>query len=188
MTPKIKRWISILWLLMAMTGTILGYLYWDYIDFTWFKEWGHDHLLLATLIFLGLGIVRGLLILPRTPMLFASIAIFPADLAYGINLASILLTTMVVYVLVAKLNLGDLLKLEQNTQYLRIQHMVKRRGLPIVTLWSLTPVVQTDLIVYAAAILKFRLSLTISGVLAGEAVLNAIYIYGTNALLEAFWA
>ncbi len=173
-----------IWLTLILTTALLSYRYGDALDMNLIRSWSEDHLILAVLVFLAISSIRGLLLIPRTPLLLTSIAIFPAHLAYTVNIVSVLCSTMMVYFIVSRFDVASMMKLDQNQKFLKIQGVLRRRGLPIIAGWSFIPLVQTDLIVYAAAVLRIRLSLCLTGVLAGEGILNAIYVYGANAVLK----
>ncbi|GGX54836.1 TVP38/TMEM64 family protein [Saccharospirillum salsuginis] len=129
--------------------------------------------------------LRGLLLIPSTPLLFIGIALFPPWLAYALNMIGILASSWLVILAVRHMSLGPRLerKLLRHPKADHIKRQTQKYGLPVVIGWSFFPFAPTDLIVYIGTLVRIRTASMLSGVMIGEAVLNAIYVFGGHRLL-----
>jgi uncharacterized membrane protein YdjX (TVP38/TMEM64 family) len=69
-------------------------------------------------------------------------------------------------------------------QIAKLTMLLRNRELPVILLWSFAPFFPTDLIVYVCSVLRISVTKTLLGVLAGETIICAIYIYGGAAGLD----
>lgn len=142
----------------------------------------------AALIALYMAILcmRGLLLIPSTPLLFIGIVLFPPWLAYTLNMIGILVSSWLVIVAVRHMSLGPRLerKLALHPKTETIKRQTQKHGLPVVIGWSFFPFAPTDLIVYIGTLVRIKGPVILFGVMLGEAVLNAIYVFGGHRLLE----
>ena len=129
--------------------------------------------------------LRGLLLIPSTPLLFIGIALFPPWMAYALNMIGILASSWLVILVVRHMSLGPRLerKLSRHPKADHLKRQTQKHGLPVVVGWSFFPFAPTDLIVYIGTLVRIRTASILSGVMIGEAALNAIYVFGGHRLL-----
>lgn len=137
-------------------------------------------------LYVAILCLRGLLLIPSTPLLFIGIALFPPWLAYSLNMAGILMSSWLVIVAIRNMSLGPRLdrKLMRHPKADRLKYQTQKHGLPVVVGWSFFPFAPTDLIVYIGTLVRIRTAHILFGVMVGEAVLNAIYVFGGHQLLS----
>lgn len=141
----------------------------------------------AVLLWIGYLLVlsfRGLTLVPSTPLLLFGLAVFPAHLLYATNLLGILVSSSLVIYSVNRTGVRHLVARMSNAKIRKLEVSMRKHGFTAVILWSFCPFVLTDLIVYVASAIGLPKKTILIGIMAGEAVLMAFYVYGGTALLE----
>ncbi len=189
MRRAMKR--SIFLMLWALLIVVTLSIYWFYLaddleaTLEQFQQLAEQHYLWLVTVYLLFIAVRGLTLMPSTPLLFVGILLFPDWFAYLLNMLGILVSSWLVILAVKYTGYGKRLERLHNPQVQRLQRNMQAHGAPIIVTWSFFPLVPTDLIVYIATLLRFRQSVILGSVLVGEAVLNAIYVFGGAAILRS---
>jgi len=129
-------------------------------------------------VYFILSIVRGLLLIPLTPLLLAGLLVFPVWPLFLVTLAGIWFSSALVYLLARQLRLDRFFRHRYGPQLDRLATLLDKGELPVIMLWSFIPFTPTDLIVYVCSVLRISVWKTLTGVLAGEAAICAIYIFG----------
>ena len=137
-------------------------------------------------VFGGWLCLRGVLLLPSTPMLLAGAVAF-ADArwaAVAVAMASIVVSAWLVYVLADRVGLGDYLRHRFPDRLESFQDKLSsRKGAVGVALWAGNPFVPTSLVCYVAGLVHTDLRPYLAGVTASEAPLVALYLVGGAALV-----
>ena len=136
-------------------------------------------------VYLLLASLRGLTLIPLTPLLLAGILVFPPWPLFWVNLAGIYISSALIYYLSAAFRFDKFFATHYPAQIARLTQLLNKRELPVITLWSFVPFTPTDLIVYVASVLRINVVKTLLGVSVGEAVVCAIYIFAGEAGLSA---
>ncbi len=168
------------------------YLNWRYlaIDFEGtleiVRQYVQDNFAIVVLLYLIVISLRGLVFLPSTPVLLIGVVIFPPWQNYWLNLIGIVLSSFIVITAIQRFGFANSLERlrASSPAYHRMELQLARFGPPIIVGWSFFPFVPTDLIVYLATLIRMRTATILLSVLAGEAVLMAIYVFGGSALLD----
>jgi uncharacterized membrane protein YdjX (TVP38/TMEM64 family) len=137
-------------------------------------------------IYLLLASLRGFTMIPLTPLLFAGILVFPPLPFLLVNMIGILISSAFVYYLARYFRFDAFFANHYPAQITKLTKLLQNRETPVILLWSFAPVFPTDLIVYVCSVLRISVVKTLLGVLAGEAIICAIYIYGGVAGLNYF--
>ena len=143
------------------------------------------NLFLAAVIYLVLGTLRGLTLVPLTPLVLAGVLVFPPVILFIINAVAIVTSSTIVYYWGCYLGFDQYFAQKYPEQLDRLSRSLRKKELLVSTLWSFFPLVPTDLICYASAVLRVRLWKCLVGVSIGENVICAAYIFGGNMLLTA---
>jgi len=186
----LRRVILVVWAVIVGVGL---YLNWKYlaVDFESTLEVVRFHVesnfLIVGSVYLLLISLRGLVFIPSTPVLLIGVVIFPPWQNYWINLVGIVLSSFIVITAIQHFGFGTSLEhlRHSSSRYKKLEAQLARFGPPIIVGWSFFPLVPTDLIVYLATLIRIRTGVILLSVLAGEAVLMAIYVFGGAALLGA---
>lgn len=113
--------------------------------------------LLALLLYLLILSMRGLILIPSTPLLIAGILIFDPLEAFLVNMAGIMMSSTIVYRYARFLGFDTALEGRYPGQADAIQRHLRDRELPVIAGWSVCPFAQTDLVVYVASTLRIPL-------------------------------
>ncbi len=131
-------------------------------------------------------IVRGFILLPSTPLIFAGVLLFPNNLIWVliISIIGILASSLLIYFFSNTLGFSKVFK-RDNTKYNLIENrLLGKNGYLYIILWSFIPVVPTDLICYLSGALKIKIPVFIASILVGELVLCSIYIFGSAFIIN----
>ena len=185
--------ILVVWAMIIGVGL---YLNWKYlaVDFEGTLELVRfqvqQKFVIVVAVYLLLISLRGLVFIPSTPVLLIGVVIFPPWQNYWINLVGIVLSSFIVIMAIQHFGFGSSLERlrSSSSRYTKLESQLARFGPPIIVGWSFFPLVPTDLIVYLATLIRIRTGIILASVLAGEAVLMAIYVFGGAALLDSLIA
>jgi uncharacterized membrane protein YdjX (TVP38/TMEM64 family) len=138
----------------------------------------------AILIYFLILSFRGLTLIPSTPLLLAGILTFePAEL-FIVNMAGILVSSSIVYHFSSYLGFDTYFEKKYSKQTRQLRRKLTDKELPIIIGWSFFPLVPTDLIVYVSSTFRINVFKCLLGILIGEGILNAIYIYSARMILN----
>jgi uncharacterized membrane protein YdjX (TVP38/TMEM64 family) len=137
-------------------------------------------------VYLLLASLRGFTMIPLTPLLLAGILVFPPLPFLLVNILGIVVSSALVFYLARYFRFDHFFNSHYPSQIAKLTGLLQNREFPVIFLWSLAPVFPTDLIVYVCSVLRISLSKTLLGVLAGEAIICAVYIYGGAVGLRYF--
>ncbi len=163
-----------------------GFLYWRYSG-VWGTQIGglaQSSLLVAYVIYIVLGAVRGFALIPVTNLVVLAIPIFPPMPLFVLTLVGILISSASIYAFAGSLRLAEYFERKHAEKTARVRAALQRSPTTIVTAWSFLPVVPTDLICYVCGVMKISFARFITGVLIGEGAICAIYIFAGSSLLD----
>lgn len=147
-----------------------------------------QNFMLAALIYTLILSVRGMTFIPSTPLLFIGMAIFPAHFTFWANMLGILISCLLVIYSIHRVGIDTALAGVKNKHYVKIRDRIDRNGYYAIVLWSFFPFAPTDAIVYVASGIGVSRKKIIAGVMTGEAILNAAYVYGGGILIQRLMA
>ena len=148
-----------------------------------FADWVNGNLLLASLLYTLLLSVRGIFLVPSTPLLFAGILVFPGPLVWGLNMIGILTSSAIVYGMVRSVGVDYLVREKYREVTRRLSRLMHRHGEKVIVGWSFFPAVPTDVIVYTAATLRLSLPRCLLAVAIGEGILITLYVSTGQGLM-----
>lgn len=137
-------------------------------------------------VFLVISAVRGLTLLPSTPIVLAGTLLYPDKpiLVLGVSMAGILISSSLIYFGSEALGFSDFFETRKAASVERIRRRLEHpAGLVFVALWAFFPLVPTDAVCYVAGTTKMNFFKFISAVLVGELALCSIYVFAANSLL-----
>ena len=133
--------------------------------------------------FVGVSLVRGLLLVPSTPVILAGGMLFPASLplVFAISMMGIVLSATVIYRLPGLGGYDDLLERKYPERIARVKPLlVKPHAFWVVAGWSFFPFVPTDLVCYAAGLVQMPYQRMVFALLLGEIPLVLGYLFLTQ--------
>lgn len=178
--PTFKPRTLITWLLFAGTLLILYILRREWFELQFLRTLVIDHTVWVVTIYFTILALRGLTFIPSTPFIIAGTFLFAPVHAYVLNLLGILTSSTIVYYFAHFLGLGTALESRHPGRAARLREALGKKELPIIVAWSFFPLVPTDLIIYVASTMGIPAWKCLLGVLLGEAVLIAVYVFSIN--------
>ena len=177
-----KHWFYI-WIILIVIILSLYFTHKEWFDLGFLKAYSDDNKLLVTVVYLTVLSLIGLTFLPSTPFAMAGLLFFPPAEAYIINITGIITSTTIVYYFTRFLGLDGWIERRFPRQIQKTKDALSRKELPIIAGWSFFPVVPTDLIIYVSSTLRIPYLKCLFGVLIGEGLLNALYIFSIDFLV-----
>jgi uncharacterized membrane protein YdjX (TVP38/TMEM64 family) len=141
-------------------------------------------LLVAGLVYLLLGAIRGFTLIPSTYLVVAAVAFFPPVPLLVLTVAGIICSSACIYLFAEALRLDEIFERRHARQVARLRGVLARHELPIIIGWSFFPLAPTDLIVYVCGALRIDFGKCLLGVCLGEGAICAIYIFLGDYLLR----
>lgn len=137
-------------------------------------------------IYFLIHLLRGFVLLPSTPLIFAGIILFPNQLIWVlvVSLIGILSSSLLIYYCSDKLGFSKLFKKKSNKLKVIEEKLSGKSGFYYILLWAFLPIVPTDLICYVSGALKVKLPVFVSSIFIGELVLCSIYIFGAGFFIN----
>lgn len=132
-----------------------------------------------------LGCIRGFTLIPSTILIVVGLMFIPPVPLYFIILIGVIVSSVSVFYFFEYLHIDTLVKdkykplLEKGSKYL------SRYELPAIIIWSMAPFLPTDVICYLAGTARVNVGKFVLGILIGEGVICALYIFGASALFHA---
>lgn len=134
----------------------------------------------AMAVYALVSVVRGTLLIPSTPLVLAGGVLFPGALllVFLISMAGIITSAVLLYRFPGFAGYDERLAARYPAQLARLQvHLQKPRGQWFVAAWAFFPAVPTDLICYAAGLVRMPFRRMMAGLVIGEVPLVAAYVF-----------
>ena len=180
---KFKKKTFIAWISVVLIILITYYLNPDLFDITQIKTFTDNNRLLIILSYLILLSILGLFFIPSTPFAIAGLLLFTPAEAYLFNMIGIITSSTIVYHYARYLGLDDAFESRYPKKIIKLKKALHNKELPIIAGWSFFPAVPTDVIIYVSSTLRIPLWKCILGVLIGEGILNALYIFSIYRII-----
>jgi uncharacterized membrane protein YdjX (TVP38/TMEM64 family) len=140
----------------------------------------------ATMYFI-LGCVRGFTLIPVTYLIPLGLPFLSPSVHFLLTMGGVLVSSASIYSLSERLQLAAYFETRHSAQIDRVRGLLRRRELPIVIGWSLFPIVPTDLLCYVCGSLRIDIRKMLVGILVGEGIICALYIFLGRQLLSLVW-
>lgn len=169
---------------MITGGITVYFLFPDDINLLFLENLSEEYHYIALIIYFLLLSVRGLTMIPSTPLLLAGVLIFDPVELFFVNMAGILSSSTIVYYFSRYLGFDAYFEIKYGKYVRKIRRSITDKELPVIVGWSFFPLVPTDLIVYVGSSLRVPVFKCLLGVFMGESILNMFYIFSTNLILK----
>jgi uncharacterized membrane protein YdjX (TVP38/TMEM64 family) len=179
-----KKLAFYFWIFMITGGITVYFLFPDDINLLFLENFSEEYHYIALIIYFLLLSVRGLTMIPSTPLLLAGVLIFDPVELFLVNMAGILSSSTIVYYFSRYLGFDAYFETKYGKYVRKIRRSITDKELPVIVGWSFFPLVPTDLIVYVGSSLRVPVFKCLLGVFMGESVLNIFYIFSTNLILK----
>jgi uncharacterized membrane protein YdjX (TVP38/TMEM64 family) len=128
-------------------------------------------------VYFLLGCIRGFTLIPTTNLVMLAIPIFPPVPLFALTLAGIVISSTSIYYFSESLHLDDAFEQKHKVRAEKLKNILQRNSLPIIIVWSLFPLVPTDLICYVCGVLRIDFRKFLIGVFLGEGLICGFYIF-----------
>ena len=139
---------------------------------------------LAGTVYFLLGAVRGFTLIPVTYLIPFGLLFLSPVVHFALTLGGILVSSASIYYFSERLRLAEYFETRHAEHVDRIRRLLRQRELPIVIAWSFFPFVPTDLICYVCGSLRVDVRKMLIGILVGEGIICAVYIFLGQQLLS----
>ena len=144
-----------------------------------------DNLYSGLTVYLVICTLRGLTLIPSTPFVLAGILVFPPLPLFLVNQVAVYSSSAVLYYMTRSMRFDNFFFTHYPRQVERLITLLRKRELPVISLWGFAPFIPTDMIVCICSVLRISVWKTLMGVSLGEGIICAIYIFGGSATLAA---
>lgn len=185
---KLTRTIAfVIWLTLLLF--CLGYAIYNPTFFTpqglqqFLQQFEHQMLL----VYLLLSLIRGLVLVPSTPLVVAGSLIFPQNLlmVLSISMTGIIFSATIVYYFSNFMGFAQFFQRRFPKQIQTISKRLNHRnGFFYVLGWAFFPLVPTDIVCYVAGSIRMNIVKFLSALFLGEIILVAAYVYGSSFLFS----
>ena len=144
-----------------------------------------SNMISGLVVYFLISTLRGLTLIPSTPFVFAGILVFPPIPLFLVNQAAVYTSSALLYYTTKAMNFDKFFFIHYPAQTERLILLLRKRELPVISLWGFAPFIPSDMIVCICSVLRISVWKTLLGVSIGEGVICAIYIFGGAASLSA---
>ena len=135
--------------------------------------------------FVAMSLVRGLFLIPSTPVILAGGMLFPGSPAavFLVSIVGVVLSASVIYSMPGLGRYDELLERKYPEKIVRVRaHLVKPYSFWFVAGWSFFPLVPTDVICYVAGLVQMSYRRMMLALLLGEVPLVLSYVLLTQGV------
>ena len=185
---KIVRFVSlVLWLSIVLAALTAYFLSPDTFAPTRIAEFIRRFENASLLVYLLVSAVRGITLLPSTPLVLAGMMLFPGQpwAVLTISLIGIIASSAMIYWLSEWLGIAKHFEEERSAHVAKIRTRLEHpAGLFFVALWAFFPLVPTDAVCYVAGSIRMSFPKFIFAILVGELILCSVYIFGIPGIVS----
>ena len=175
---KTKKYIVYLWIFLLLGIFCLRFLKPELFAVESFKYFFIQHLAIAIFIYFALGVIRGLTLLPLTPLLLTGMLFFNPLLLFLVTLVGVFLSCTIVYYWSKFLGFDQYFDQKYPTQLKKLKDKLRKNEFTYIMILGFFPFAPTEIICYACEILKINYWKCLSGIMIGTTTIYAIYIFG----------
>lgn len=128
-------------------------------------------------VFLLVGALRGLTLIPVTYLIILGVIFLPPIPLFFLTIAGIMISSAIIYYFSELIHLAEFFEEKYSKQIARLKSILVKNEFSIVALWSAMPFLPTDVIGYVCGSLRIPVKKFLLGVLVGEGLTSAIYIF-----------
>ncbi len=176
-----------LYLWLGLIATCLGFYTMrpDLFEPANIRSFFSDNLFSGLVVYFVISTVRGVTLIPSTPLVLAGILVFPPLPLFLVNQMAVYSSSAVLYYMTRSMRFDNFFFTHYPEQVERLITLLRKRELPVISLWGFAPFIPTDMIVCICSVLRISVWKTLMGVSIGEGIICAIYIFGGSATLAA---
>ncbi|MFZ2522862.1 MAG: VTT domain-containing protein [Minisyncoccia bacterium] len=175
-SKKIRLYLFALWLGVIICSIALFFFEESFVVERFAKIFTSSSIL-GYAIFLLASSLRGFTLIPVTYFILVGIVFIPAVPLFIMTIIGILISSASLYYFSEYLNFDEYFEKNHKKQIDKITAVITKNELPIVITWSFMPFLPTDLICYVCGTLDIPIRKFLFGILVGEGIASALYIF-----------
>lgn len=140
---------------------------------------------IASVLYVTLGSLRALTLVPATFLLLVAMPFFPPVLLFALTVPGIAISSTICYFFADALRLDEAFEKRYPKQIRKLTSALQKYPLAITIGWSFMLFLPTDLICYVCGSLRINYWKFIAGVVIGEGTVYAFYIWVGTWLIPA---
>ena len=149
------------------------------------RQFFTDNLFSGLLVYFIISTVRGVTLIPLTPIVLAGVLVFPPWPLFLVNQAGVYTSSAILYCMTRYMRFDNFFFTHYPQQVEKLILLLRKRELPVISLWGFAPFIPTDMIICICSVLRISVFKTLLGVSIGEGIICAVYIFGGSAGLAA---
>ncbi len=142
------------------------------------------------LVYLAMSALRGITLLPSTPLVIAGAMIFPDQLlwVFVVSMTGIALSSTMIYYFSEFLGFDEFFENKNPALAEKLKRKMEHPlGFLFVAGWAFFPFVPTDLVCYLAGTIRMSFIKFIAAILVGESILCYFYVFLGGSLINKLW-
>ena len=143
----------------------------------------------ALVLFFAVSVIRGLTLLPSTPLVIAGTLAFPNApwIVLAISIVGIIASSSLIYWFSDVLGISEFFERRKAEAVAKIRGRLEHpTGLLFVFFWAFFPLVPTDAVCYVAGSSRMNFLKFIAAITAGELILCSFYIFSGGYIIDLF--
>lgn len=141
-------------------------------------------LVVGSIVYILIGSFRAFTLVPATFLLLIGLPFFQPLYLLIITMVTVVVSSSIVYFFAEALHMDEYFEKHHPKQIKKLKQLLTRYQLPIIIGWSFMMFLPTDLICYVCGTLRINFPKFIGGVIIGEGLVYAIYIYAADYFLR----
>ena len=174
-----------LWLALIASSLSLFFFMPELFEPQSIRQFLTDNLFSGLLVYFIISTLRGFTLIPLTPIVLAGVLVFPPWPLFLVNQAGVYASSAILYYMTRYMRFDNFFFTHYPQQVEKLILLLRKRELPVISLWGFAPFIPTDMIICICGVLRISVFKTLLGVSIGEGVICAVYIFGGSAGLAA---
>jgi uncharacterized membrane protein YdjX (TVP38/TMEM64 family) len=174
-----------LWLALIASSLSLFFFMPELFEPQSIRQFLTDNLFSGLLVYFIISTLRGFTLIPLTPIVLAGVLVFPPWPLFLVNQAGVYASSAILYYMTRYMRFDNFFFTHYPQQVEKLILLLRKRELPVISLWGFAPFIPTDMIICICSVLRISVFKTLLGVSIGEGVICAVYIFGGSAGLAA---
>jgi uncharacterized membrane protein YdjX (TVP38/TMEM64 family) len=174
-----------LWLALIASSLSLFFFMPELFEPQSIRQFLTDNLFSGLLVYFIISTLRGFTLIPLTPIVLAGVLVFPPWPLFLVNQAGVYASSAILYFMTRYMRFDNFFFTHYPQQVEKLILLLRKRELPVISLWGFAPFIPTDMIICICSVLRISVFKTLLGVSIGEGVICAVYIFGGSAGLAA---
>lgn len=181
-----KKYILYLWIIFVVSCIVFFVFNEGLVKNIFYNLSGRSLSYVYILIFI-LGALRGFTLIPITYLIVLGLIFVPALPLFFIILSGVVISSLSVYYFFEYLHLDTMLGAAHQPFIKKTTYYMNKYEFPVLVFWSMNPILPTDVICYVAGTLRVNVYKFLAGILLGEGITCAVYIFGGKFLINSIF-